>query len=170
LSISCRRITNFKSGGITYSEFSMRVELSRIRSQGYGCGLDSTARLPPIGIPSPCAGARLVDERRPDRSVLARLTGPAARPIADGIRGPTGQWVIGRDKRADPGTALDVAGAYNVFWWEWGSSDGRTSLIYDPPDGRMPALTPEGQRGRSQRNESLRTDPPALWPRRPRFL
>jgi hypothetical protein len=45
---------------------------------------------------------------------------------------------IGRDKRAEPGTPQDVAGAYNAFWWEWGRSDGRTSLIYDPPDGRIP--------------------------------
>jgi len=71
---------------------------------------------------------------------------------------------IGRDKRAEPGTPQDVAGAYNAFWWEWGRSDGRTSLIYDPPDGRMPALTPEGQKRRSQRNESIRTDGPYYGP------
>jgi hypothetical protein len=28
---------------------------------------------------------------------------------------------------------------------EWGKSQRQTSLIIDPPDGRMPALTPEGQ-------------------------
>jgi hypothetical protein len=47
------------------------------------------------------------------------------------------QTEIGRDKRAAPGTPEDVAGAYNAGWWEWGHTDGRTSLIYDPPDGRM---------------------------------
>jgi hypothetical protein len=30
-------------------------------------------------------------------------------------------------------------------WVEWGKSQRQTSLIIDPPDGRMPALTPEGQ-------------------------
>jgi hypothetical protein len=31
-------------------------------------------------------------------------------------------------------------------WWvEWGTSQLQTSLIVDPPDGRMPALTPDGQ-------------------------
>src|SRR3954470_2610067 len=31
-------------------------------------------------------------------------------------------------------------------WWvEWGKSQLQTSLIVDPPDGRMPALTPDGQ-------------------------
>src|SRR6516164_5105725 len=32
---------------------------------------------------------------------------------------------IGRDKRAEPGTPQDVAGAYNAFWWQWGRPDGR---------------------------------------------
>ena len=30
-------------------------------------------------------------------------------------------------------------------WVEWGKSQLQTSLIVDPPDGRMPPLTPEGQ-------------------------
>jgi hypothetical protein len=53
---------------------------------------------------------------------------------------------IGTDKRAAAGSAEDVNDAYNQFWWERGWSDGRTSLIYDPPDGRIPALTPEAQK------------------------
>jgi len=40
----------------------------------------------------------------------------------------------------------DVADAYNGAWWERGWSDGRTSLIYDPPDGRIPARTPDAQK------------------------
>ena len=31
-------------------------------------------------------------------------------------------------------------------WWvEWGKSQLQTSLVVDPPDGRMPPMTPEGQ-------------------------
>jgi hypothetical protein len=30
-------------------------------------------------------------------------------------------------------------------WVEWGKSQLQTSLVVDPPDGRMPPLTPEGQ-------------------------
>jgi hypothetical protein len=40
-------------------------------------------------------------------------------------------------------------GGYNQFWYEFGTtvvSDRRTSLIVDPPDGRLPPLTPAGQR------------------------
>jgi hypothetical protein len=39
----------------------------------------------------------------------------------------------------------DVARAYNQFWWDFGNkivSSRRTSLVIDPPDGRIPALTP----------------------------
>lgn len=38
----------------------------------------------------------------------------------------------------------DVNHAYNQFWWDRGSKVAglRTSLIIDPPDGRIPPLTP----------------------------
>jgi hypothetical protein len=39
----------------------------------------------------------------------------------------------------------DVAAAYNAFWWDRGKSTGRTSLIVDPPDGKVPPLTPEAR-------------------------
>jgi hypothetical protein len=44
----------------------------------------------------------------------------------------------------DPGT-------YNQFWWEEGGLLKQTSLIVDPPDGRMPPLTPDGERRRKER-------------------
>ena len=40
-------------------------------------------------------------------------------------------------------------GGYNDFWLDYGTNvieDRRTSLIVDPPDGRLPPLTPEGER------------------------
>ena len=54
--------------------------------------------------------------------------------------------VVGRVNGA-PETA-DVARAYNEFWWDQGTkvvSTRRTSLVIDPPDGRIPALTSEGK-------------------------
>lgn len=44
---------------------------------------------------------------------------------------------------------VDVAGAYNELWFERGTKvvgSRRTSLIVDPPDGRVPPLTPEAQK------------------------
>ena len=40
-------------------------------------------------------------------------------------------------------------GGYNDFWLDYGTNvieDRRTSLIVDPSDGRLPPLTPEGER------------------------
>jgi hypothetical protein len=45
-------------------------------------------------------------------------------------------------------STTDVDRAYNDFWWDFGKKvvgTKRTSLIVDPPDGRMPALTVEAQ-------------------------
>ncbi len=49
------------------------------------------------------------------------------------------------DRRDGLTPEADVARAYNQFWWDRGQSIGRTSLIVDPPDGRVPALTPEAR-------------------------
>jgi hypothetical protein len=51
-------------------------------------------------------------------------------------------------RQGDPGT-------YNAFWRDEGKALTRTSLIIDPPDGRVPALTPEAEKrvaaGRAER-------------------
>jgi hypothetical protein len=47
------------------------------------------------------------------------------------------------------GTEADVARAYNQFWYDRGTKTvgtRRTSLIVDPPDGKVPPLTPEAQK------------------------
>ena len=53
--------------------------------------------------------------------------------------------------KGDPGT-------YNQFWFERGTKvvpTKRTSLIVDTPDGRLPPLTPEGQRRDQERFKRL---------------
>ena len=53
-----------------------------------------------------------------------------------------------RDVRAASPDA-DVARAYNELWFDRGTKvvgNRRTSLIVDPPDGRVPPLTPEAQK------------------------
>ena len=54
--------------------------------------------------------------------------------------------LLGRDKRVERGTELDVAGAYNAAFMSIKHTGVRTSLIVDPPDGRIPARTPEAQK------------------------
>lgn len=57
-------------------------------------------------------------------------------------------------KKGDPGT-------YNQFWFERGTkvvATKRTSLIVDTPDGRLPPLTPAGQRRDQERFRRLGPD------------
>ena len=50
------------------------------------------------------------------------------------------------ERRSELTREQDVALAYNQFWWDRGISIGRTALITDPADGRLPPRTPERQR------------------------
>jgi hypothetical protein len=53
----------------------------------------------------------------------------------------------------NPGTVQDVNLAYNQVWWDRGNrivADRRTSLVVDPPDGRVPPLTPAAQKRRDE--------------------
>jgi hypothetical protein len=74
-----------------------------------------------------------------------------------------------RDRRNAASAEADLGGAYNEFWWERGTHlatvGGKklTSLIVDPPDGRIPALTPEGQQ-RAAARAADRRDHPADGP------
>ena len=66
-----------------------------------------------------------------------------------------------RDRRDGPADA-DVSRAYNDFWWDSGSrvvKTRRTSLIIEPADGRLPALTPAGQKRAAERAEARRLHP-----------
>ena len=61
-------------------------------------------------------------------------------------------------------------GGYNAFWIDAGDSmvlvDGkfRTSIITDPPNGRQPTMTPEGQKSRSFLADLFRpNDGTAYW-------
>ena len=66
-----------------------------------------------------------------------------------------------RDRRDGPADA-DVGRAYNDFWWDSGNKvvpTRRTSLIVDPPDGKLPALTPAAQKRAADRAEARRLHP-----------
>src|SRR6516165_10510478 len=54
--------------------------------------------------------------------------------------------LLRRDRRVERGTELDVAGAYNAVFTSQKYTGARTSLIVDPPNGRLPPLTPQAQK------------------------
>jgi hypothetical protein len=53
--------------------------------------------------------------------------------------------VLGRERRAERGTERDVSGSYNNVFVSFKRTGARTSLIVDPPDGRIPPQTPEAR-------------------------
>jgi hypothetical protein len=79
---------------------------------------------------------------RPAKYANQELFTAAQRAELDAARAA----VLGRDSRAERGTENDVASGYNSAFWSWKRVGARTSLIADPPDGRIPALAPEAQK------------------------
>ena len=59
----------------------------------------------------------------------------------------------GREQRAERGTLADVAGAYNDVFTPKKRTGLRTSRIVDPPNGRLPAMTPEAQKAAAAERE-----------------
>jgi len=68
-----------------------------------------------------------------------------------------------------PNSALaDVELAYNNEWWDRGAPLKRTSLIVDPPNGRLPKLTPDGQKRVAAQEAYRKSRGPAdSWTDRP---
>ena len=99
--------------------------------------------LTPLERPAKYAGREfLTDEEVAALEKEARDTFGKGGGAASGVRLTGG----GRPQR---GTVEDVAGAYNDVFSGRGTRvvrTKRTSLIVDPPDGKIPALTPEGQK------------------------
>jgi hypothetical protein len=64
--------------------------------------------------------------------------------------------------RRETDSDADLTTGYNAFWWDRGTkvaSTLRTSIIVDPPNGRLPALTLDGQRRANARAEARRLHP-----------
>src|SRR5205823_5420870 len=80
---------------------------------------------------------------------LAALTAARAKEVAE-FTGPGNINAGQRDlkRRTTPGYTAerDVAGAYNAIWQGVPPSQvgKRTSVVIDPPDGRIPSMAPEG--------------------------
>jgi hypothetical protein len=58
--------------------------------------------------------------------------------------------------RRDGGNDADVARAYNDLFYDFGKrASNQTSLIIDPPDGKLPTMTPFGQKRATERAAKL---------------
>jgi hypothetical protein len=73
-----------------------------------------------------------------------------------------------RAERRPGDVNADLALAYNNVWWDRGAPLRRTSLIVDPPDGKLPPLAPEGKRVLAARDAAAsRRGPADSWEDRP---
>jgi hypothetical protein len=80
--------------------------------------------------------------QRPARYATQEFFTDAQREEIDKARAS----LLDRDTRSERGTERDVAGAYNSEFVSIKRAGTRTSMIVDPPNGRVPALTPEAQK------------------------
>jgi hypothetical protein len=61
--------------------------------------------------------------------------------------------VFGNHIRAAEGSEADVNGAYNSVFTSQRPTGRRTSMIIDPPDGKIPPMTPEAQKRQAELRE-----------------
>jgi hypothetical protein len=80
--------------------------------------------------------------QRPVRYGNLEFLTPAQREELDRRR----EVHYGGDPRQQRGSAVDVGGAYSTAFLTIKHAGPRTSMIVDPPNGRLPPLTPEAQR------------------------
>jgi hypothetical protein len=64
-------------------------------------------------------------------------------------------------RSADRAPTTGSPGTYNDFWFDRGKRTNRTSLIVDPPDGKLPALTPKGKKQQEEISEVRQRSPTA---------
>ena len=84
-----------------------------------------------------------------EQNERARIQAMEERPAQRTVAIPTaggrpGRWLDSPDHPSLQGQT----GSYNIFWFDWGTtavSTRRTSLVVDPPNGRLPALTTAGR-------------------------
>ena len=107
-------------------------------------GVWSFATLTPLERPSAFAGKQTLTSEEAEEFAKQRIDSS------------------NKDRR-DGGGAADVERAYNEFWWDFGTkASTQPSLVVDPPDGKIPALTAEAR----QRYSCLRWFEPSPKRRR----
>ena len=113
-------------------------------------GIWSNNRATPLQRPEQLAGKTTLSDEE-----LAELTSKIqefrdAEQAGDLLRDRLIQQALGDSKYQD----FDVVtGNYNAFWLVERQLDNRTSLITDPPNGRIPALTADAQQRSTERRE-----------------
>lgn len=121
------------------------------------------------------AGSTLVSGQRPTRDLHLAFEGiwnsatatPIERPAAlkdkavftEAEAAEFERQAVARNEDPAPGAPRTGTGTYNSFYREYGTrtvKTRRTSIVTDPPDGRIPALTPAAAEVRRRRLAAMR--------------
>jgi hypothetical protein len=124
-----------------------------------------------VKAPSTTPGAKWTAPRTPwgDPDLQGEWTGMTPTPLERPDEGRvviTDPVELARLYDLDPEETGRGVGTYNAFWREYGQPvSGQPSLIIDPPDGKLPPMTPEAQKRRAdnaaRRNADGSERPPA---------
>ena len=94
-------------------------------------------------------------ERLPEASTKTVLTEEERQTLA--------QQVAERLDQDKPPARAGTIVPYNEFWYERGTLTNRTSLIIDPPDGKIPPFTPAAQKRWQEQLDARKEHPADSW-------
>ena len=118
-------------------------------------GVWANNNVTPLERPPQWAGKERLTEEE-----LAELKAAAAQVIASGLDAQFGdQLVLKALEGLTDADSYDTTGNYNQFWMADRDFTHQTSLVIDPPDGQVPALTAAAERATADRRGYLSAHP-----------
>ena len=125
-------------------------------------GVWSNNNATPLERPEEWAGKDTLTEEE-----LAALQVAATEAVDDGDALFGDQLVLAAIERTKAGSYDPTTGNYNQFWIADRDFSNRTSLVIDPPDGRIPAMTSSGQARAKMIRDHRRLHPADTYTDRP---
>lgn len=125
-------------------------------------GVWANNNITPLERPEAWAGKESLSDEE-----LAALRVAAAQAVDDGDALFGDQLVLAAIANQQASSYDPTTGNYNQFWIVERDFSNRTSLVTDPPDGRVPALTPEAEERRAERFAYARAHPADSYVDRP---
>ena len=116
----------------------------------------------PLERPEEWAGKNTLTEEE-----LAALQVAATEAVDDGDALFGDQLVLAAIERTQAGSYDPTTGNYNQFWIADRDFNNRTSLVVDPSDGRIPAMTSSGQARAKMLRDHRRMHPADTYTDRP---
>ena len=116
----------------------------------------------PLERPEECAGKNTLTAEE-----LAALQVAATEAVDDGDALFGDQLVLAAIERTQAGSYDPTTGNYNQFWIADRDFSNRTSLVVDPSDGRIPAMTSSGQARAKMLRDHRRMHPADTYTDRP---